>query len=262
MYYKEAKKEEIQKHSVFNYIVRDVGESLDAIRMNTSLNDLNTLVIEYRKFNALKEQYQVEKGYKQIFLRKIEYYRNHDMWMCEELINDDIKKELGIKKEDTITDFEDIVPMLDEMERAFCEVKKEIEVMEKTAFRFQYEEVSLGKEEKFKFHTSTLGMRQKEYKEVGGNEKEIPVYTAAANPVTFFDKNYSEKLLEASEEYKYISVQRDGDGTAGTNIILHTSPFYINTSRLAIEILDENIMPEYLYYSMKNIKKIFGFVIQ
>lgn len=256
---KKRKKEEIQKHSVFNYIVRDVGESLDAIRMNTSLNDLNTLVIEYRKFNALKEQYQVEKGYKQIFLRKIEYYRNHDMWMCEELINDDIKKELGIKKEDTITDFEDIVPMLDEMERAFCEVKKEIEVMEKTAFRFQYEEVSLGKEEKFKFHTSTLGMRQKEYKEVGGNEKEIPVYTAAANPVTFFDKNYSEKLLEASEDNKYISVATDGDGTAGTNIILHTSPFYINTSRLAIEILDENIMPEYLYYSMKNIKKIFGF---
>lgn len=254
---------EEQKSPVFNYILRDVGESLDAIRVDTDLEDINTLVVEFRKFKSLQERYCVDSSYKQIFLKEYEYYLNNTMWMCEELINNETKKELGIKEEEALNDFEDIIPLLDEMEKVLCEVKKEIENLEDKKYKTEYVEVMLGDERKFKFHTLGLGLRQKEYKEMEAvGEDLIPVYTAASKPVTFFENGldeYKDKIIIASSENRFVSVATDGDGTAGTNIMLHDRPFYINASRLAIEILDEKILPEYLFYSIRNIKKRFGF---
>ena len=260
---KKRRDSEIQTYPVFNYILRDVGESLDAIRMDTNLEDINLLVVEYRKFKSLLSEYTLEKQYKQIFLIDYTYYLENDMWMCEELLSDEVKRELGIKEEDVLTDFDDVIPLMDEMERILSEVRDEINILENQEKKMEYVEVSLGDESKFQFHTSTLGLRQKEYKEIGCDDcNKIPVYTAASQPVIYFDNDlnrYSEKILNASNEKKFVSVATDGDGTAGTNIVLHCKPFYINTSRLAIEILDKNILPEYLFYSMRNIKKKFGF---
>lgn len=168
-----------------------------------------------------------------------------------------------IKEDDALTSFDEVIPLMEEMERVLKEVKDEINVLENQEEKFDHVEVSLGDETKFRFHTSTLGLRQKEYKELGDEEYDkIPVYTAAAKPVIYFRddlETYSEKILKASDTKKFVSVATDGDGTAGTNIVLHNRPFYINTSRLAIEVLDTNILPEYLFYSMRNIKKKFGF---
>ncbi len=260
---KKRRSSEKQKHPVFNYILRDVGESLDAIRMDTSLEDINTLVVEFRKFKSLLGDYKKEEKYKQIFLREFAYYLENDMWMCEELLNEELKRELGIKEDDVLTSFDEVIPLMDEMERVLNEVREEIDVLENKEEKWDYVEVSLGDETKFRFHTSTLGLRQKEYKELGSEVcDKIPVFTAASKPVIYFSddmENYSEKILKASDERKIVSVATDGDGTAGTNIMLHNKPFYINTSRLAIEVLDSNILPEYLFYSMRNIKKKFGF---
>lgn len=260
---KKRRNSEVQRYPVFNYILRDVGESLDAVRMNTSLEDINTLVVEFRKFKSLLCEYEADEQYKQIFLGEFAYYLENDMWMCEELLSDELKKELGIKEEDALTGFDEVIPLMDEMERVLAEVRNEIDILENQEEKINYIEVSLGDESKFRFHTSTLGLRQKEYKELGSDDcDKIPVYTAASKPVIFFSgdlENYSEKILNASNEKKFVSVATDGDGTAGTNIMLHSKPFYINTSRLAIEILDEKILPEFLFYSMRNIKKKFGF---
>lgn len=260
---KKRRNSENQKCAVFNYILRDVGESLDAVRVDTNLDDINKLVIEFRKFISLRENYEVKGDNKQIFLKKIDYYAANNMWMCESLISDTVKKDLGIKEEEILTEFEDVLPMLEEMEKSFSVVRKEIETIENQVYQKKFGEVSLGDEQKFKFHSTALGLRQKEYRETGTPEEDaIPVYTAASRPVAFFEKmskKYADKLLRASADNLFVSVATDGDGTAGTNIVLHSVPFYINTSRLAIEILDKQILPEYLFYCMKNIKKKFGF---
>lgn len=260
---KKRKSSEKQDYAVFNYILRDVGESLDAVRMDTNLDDINTLVIEFRKFKTLQKNYEVKDNSRQIFLQEIDYYAANNMWMCESLITDSTKKELGIKEEEDLTEFDDVLPLLEEMEKSFSDVRKEIETIENQEYRMELEEVSLGDEQKFRFHSATLGLRQKEYKEAGVSEADAdPVYTAASKPVAYFEKDskkYADKLLKASADNLFVSVATDGDGTAGTNIMLHSVPFYINTSRLAIEILDRQILPEYLYYCMKSIKKKFGF---
>lgn len=260
---KKRRHTEEQQYPVFNYIVRDVGESLDAVRVNTSLEDLNTLVIEFRKFQSLQNEYAVNPEYKQIFLKEPHYYTHNNMWMCEQLLDDDTKKALGIKEDETITDFDDIMPLLEEMENIFYEAKNEMNEIENRENSVKFMEVGLGDTEKFKFHTSGLGFRQKEYKELENDEDETaPVYTAAAKPVAYLGKyqaEFCDKLLAATADNMYVSVATDGDGTAGTNIMLHDEPFYINTSRLAIEILDKKILPEYLFYSVKSIKKKYGF---
>lgn len=260
---KKRRKTEKQKYPVFNYILRDVGESLDAVRMNTSLDDINTLIIEFRKFKSLQENYQPGKDAKQIFLKELDYYTVNNMWMCEALLSDAVKKELGIKEEEILTEFEDVIPLLEEMEKSFLDVKKEMEAIENKEYETEFVEVALGDKSKFKFHSQTLGLRQREYKEMSVDETDaMPVYTAASAPVAFFSKdnqNYMDKLLLASADNIFVSVATDGDGTAGTNIILHRAPFYINTSRLAMEVLDDKILPEFLFYSMRNIKKEFGF---
>lgn len=262
---KKRKVSEVQTTPVFNYILRDVGESLDAVRVDTSLEDINTLVVEFRKFQSLRADYCLNEHYKQIFLQEYDYYSKNTMWMCEELLDNGTKKELGIKEEEILSDFNDIIPLLDEMGKMFCEARSEVESLENQEYKTDYADVSLGDEKKFRFYTSALGLRQKEYKEIGTEESEeevIPVYTAAAKPVAYFKNDlieYQDKLLRASSENMFISVATDGDGTAGTNIILHNTPFYINTSRLAIEILDKKILPEFFFYSIRNIKKRFGF---
>ena len=40
---------------------------------------------------------------------------------------------------------------------------------------------------------------------------------------------------------------------------MHQEPYYLNTSRLSIKIKNDSILPEYLYFTLKDIKPKFGF---
>jgi len=122
-----------------------------------------------------------------------------------------------------------------------------------------YKDVDLGDECLFEFITLNLGYNQKGYKSISVSSDEgYPLFTAARGPVAYLSKTHK-NLIEASEDDKHVSVATDGEGTAGTNIILHQSPYFLNTSRIAIKVKTEKILPEYLYYCMKDIKKRFGF---
>lgn len=252
-----------QTNKVFNYIVTDVGESLDANRVNTSLHDLNTLEIEYKKFYFDKDNYKADKP--QIFLKDINYYKENNLWMSDMLISKEIRKELNLEVEDVVTSYEDLETELEDISSTITQMLEELKALDKKAEVFEhYNFVDISLNEKdFEFSSKNLGLKQKEYIPMR-REKGIPVYTAAAKPVAFFDaveskKRFPKALFDATEKEMFISVATDGDGTAGTNIILHKTPFYLNTSRLAFKVLNKNIKTEYVYYAIKDIKKRFGF---
>ena len=259
---KKKKISEQQTHNVFNYIVRDVGESLDAVRVDTSLKDLNTLVSEYRYFYSNKEEYTNSKLLEQIILIDIEHYKNNNMWMTEQLIDDELKKKLGIKNEEIISSFDDVYQELEEINDSISSALNNIATLENNVNDINnvvYKDVDLGDEHLFEFITLNLGYNQKGYKSISVSSDEgYPLFTAARGPVAYLIKTHK-NLIEASEDDKHVSVATDGDGTAGTNIILHQSPYFLNTSRIAIKVKTEKILPEYLYYCMKDIKKRFGF---
>lgn len=257
---------ETQESPVFNYIVTDVGESLDAVRVDTTLDDLNNLEIEFKKFMVQKDAYIIPDDSPQIFLKEIDHYRNDNMWMSDRLLDKKELKKLGIAKDAVYENFEDVVFEISEIVSELQDLITQANSFDKLSEYLEKTEtvdLDLGDENLFNFIGSGLGYRQKEYRELAVNSDEgIPLYTAAKDVVAYLDVENNERhkkaLILASKEKSSISIATDGDGTAGTNIILHTSPYLLNTSRIAIEVIDKDIMPEYIYYSIKDIKKRTG----
>lgn len=261
---KKRNSNEIQESPVFNYIVTDVGESLDAVRVDTSLDDLHRLEIEFKRFTVGKEDYIVPEDTPQIFLKDIDHYKNDNMWMSDRLLGRKEMKKLGIIEDAVYGSFEDVLFELTEITSELQDLITQAESFESLS---EYLEtintidLDLGNERLFNFRGSGLGYRQREYRELEVNEG-VPLYTAAKDVVAYLDVENNDRhkraLIMASKDKPSISIATDGDGTAGTNIILHTSPYLLNTSRIAIEVLSEDIIPEYIYYSIKDIKKRTG----
>ena len=91
-----------------------------------------------------------------------------------------------------------------------------------------------------------------------GNDKDIPVFSAAKSPVAYV-ANKLPSSISASSDNPIISFASNGDGSAGTNFLFHTSPFYVSNDRTCIRIVDDKINPEYVFYSLHGIKQTYGF---
>ena len=214
------------------------------------MNDLNNLIKEYKDY-IYNDKYSCHTN--STFLKDIDYYKQNDMWLSENLLVHEKEPDLVIK------DFSEIVDIVNEIGDGIKETLISINDIADKESNYKFIEIDLSNENQFKFYTSTLGLKQKEYREINAKNNDndtYPVYTAASKPVAFFNKNHKGLIIPNSA---HISIATDGDGTAGTNIILHKTPYFINSSRLSIEVLDQNILPEYIFYAIKNIKKKFGF---
>ncbi len=252
---KKKNENEDQQHPVFNYILQDVGESLDAARTNTSLEDLNTLTREYKLFYLDPQTYTSDNI--KILLKPISYYQTENMWLSERLLSDEVKIKLNIKDDVQFDTVEEMSDELADVNVLLSETLTELKNLDSIDLSFKSKEISLASEEHFEFITNNLGLKKKEYVPLDC-EDGYPLYTAARFPVAHV-KETSKKPISASEKEKHVSVATDGDGTAGTNIILHEKPYYLNTSRLSIKIKSNEILPEYLYFTLKDIKPKFGF---
>lgn len=252
-----------QTSSVFNYIVTDVGESLDIARVNTNLEDLNCLTREYKYFMADKEQYDSSR-YPQIFTKEIDYYKQEDMWMSERLLSEESLRELNIKEDEDFNTLTEVNQSIIEIATELEKLSTELNEIDNNQDNYQYKTISLketddNEERFFEIGASLIGYKQKEYREKQVEATEgYPLYTAAKNCVAYLPKDH-DKLVRITDNRPHISIATDGDGTAGTNILLHKEPYFLNTSRLTIITNKENIIPEYIYYSLKNIKKKYGF---
>lgn len=259
---KKADKSDLQTSPVFNYIVTDVGESLDIARVNTDLNDLNCLAKEFKYFMADKEQYVSHDT--QIFTKEIDYYRKEDMWLSERLLSDIQLKELNIKEDEEFNTLTDVSQSVTEVIKQLESIETELREADSGWEDYEYKTVTFTEidEENNPFFSITsrlIGYKQKEYREKQVEPSEgYPLYTAAKDCVAYLPKNH-EKKINVVKDNPHISIATDGDGTAGTNIILHRNPYFLNSSRLSIIINNPKILPEYIYYSLKNIKKKYGF---
>lgn len=252
----------LQTSPIFNYIVTDVGESLDIARVNTSLEDLNCLAREFKYFMADKEQYSSK--FTQIFTREIEYYKNEDMWLSERLLSNKQLKELNIKEDEDFNTLTDVRQSISEIVKELESLNVELREIDNSQENYRYKNITLGELDEnnipfFTINSNLIGYKQKEYREKQVEPSEgYPLYTATRNCVAYLPKNHA-KLTIVEDNRPHISIATDGDGTAGTNILLHREPYFLNTSRLSIIINKQDILPEYIYYSLKNIKKKYGF---
>ena len=111
----------------------------------------------------------------------------------------------------------------------------------------------------FCFETRKTGWTKSVYQKIGtGDKSDNPVYTAARKPVAFVN-DVNNKLIIATPSNPKISFASNGDGSAGTNFILHKSNFYVSNDRTVLSINSKDIDCKFIYYSLHGMKQAYGF---
>ena len=248
-----------QNFKVLCGIVNTIGESLDVNRLPTTENDLNDFVREYKIYGIDKNH---KPNNKKIKLLPITHFIQDTNWIIENYWDSKEKIDLGLQEPSINLSDEDLYDNIEYIKLQVDKIKNALTI-NLTAPKikiYEYLETNLLDERYFKTNTQLLGYTKKEYSEIDtSNTNDIPIYTATLLPVAYIKKASNIKPLEASYSNKHISFASDGDGTAGTNIVLHDTPYYLNTSRISFEIINENILSEYIYYYLQDIKSKYGF---
>lgn len=248
-----------QTEPVFSYLVSNIGETLDIYRIEIPENDLEDSVVYYNQFKGAKKHFKADN--KKCKIIDFKFFENNyqDSWIIEKLWNEEDLIELGIKEEENKINVNEFATFLSNINLTITEYQEQLNSI--TSEIKNYKDVFLSDEKYFKIYTGGLGYKKNEYvKYDTKSEEDIPVYTATLNPVAHFKTgNISRLPTGCDEEHPHISFGSDGDGTAGTNIILHKKPYYLNTSRLSFGIIDDNIFPEYIFYAIQDIKRKYGF---
>lgn len=119
-------------------------------------------------------------------------------------------------------------------------------------------EVSLTDPNTFTFLKRETGWLKKHWIRLAKEDGTFPVFSAAKAPVAFVDE-VTPKLIEASEDDLVLSFGVDGDGSAGTNFVIHDRPFYISTNRTSLKPQSRSVSVLYLYYALQTMKADHGF---
>lgn len=248
-----------QTHKVICGIIQSIGEELSKDRIPIKSNDLIPFVSNYKQFNADKNNFVPLA--RNIKIIDFESFQNNFNWLIENFWSKDEKIEIGIAENERDISNEDLFDNIEYFKSNLQTIKEDLEnQFSKISNDCKYFETNLLNDDFFKIKTGILGYNRKEYTALDTeNKNDIPIYTATLQPVAFIKKVKTLAPHKVIDNNYHISFASDGDGTAGKNIVLHSRDYYINTSRISFEILNEKILPKYIYYFIQDIKKKYGF---
>ena len=253
---KKEDEREIQEYPIFSFLVREMGETRDVNRIDIPLkNDLPTMVDSFNQFKGNKMNYLPNNPLCKIIpFEKIIKSRN---WIIESYWSRNEKEVLNIIDENQILTFDDFSDLLRDSLTTLKNLNFDLSMASQT---INFKTIQLGDKNYFKPITTLLGFTQKEYIPLNTeNEGDIPIFTAQKDAVAYIKLINSRIPIHCTKNNPHISIASDGDGTAGTNIIIHETDYYLNSSRIAYEILDSNILPKYIYHTLQSIKDEYGF---
>ena len=250
---------EIQDTPVFSYLVSNIGETLDVYRIEIPEDDLSEGVILYNQFKGAKNFFKTTDLRCKLVPYSWFFDNYSKSWIIEKLWDDETLISLGLKDEENIIKVDEFSSYLSNLSEIIQEYQTQLDNLTSTDNNFK--EIGLTDSNYFEIIPGALGFKKDEYAKIDTkNNKDIPIYTATLKPVAFIDqKTVKRKANEASNENPHISFASDGDGTAGTNIVFHNRPYFINTSRHTFKVLDEKIHPLFVYFALKDIKRKYGF---
>lgn len=254
---------DLQNFPVFSAIARTIGETLDIYRLRQADNDLNAITREYKYFHADRTGYQ--NKLQNIKIIPIENFANNLNWLIENYWTIDEKIELGILDDVSGVSDNDLFENIDFFQEKLDEIKKtlEKELNVEIGSKNNHKAIQLTDKTYFKHYSAyaatNLELTKKQYSEIDtGNPNDIPLYSAAKEPVAYI-KRQAKEPLKATKEHPHISFATDGESSAGSHIFFHESEYYIKASRMAFEVIADKIFPEYIFYYIQDIKKKYGY---
>ena len=243
-----------QQSAVFLYLVSEIGETRDARRFATpEQNDLIEMAALFGQFKGMPNEFTTDC--ERCIVMTFDEFERLENWMVERVWDRDARIALR-KEEETVGVTEN--QYRDEVER-LLERLRQYETAAAPDKQPKMMTMALCDERYFDFVTQKTSWTKKTFHEIGtGDDTDYPVYSSARGPVAFVAER-NDRLIDCSEGDPLLSFGSNGDGSAGTNFIIHTQPFYVSNDRTVIHIKSPRIRPEYLRYQLRNMKADFGF---
>lgn len=124
---------EIQNYSVFTYICKSIGETLDVRRFDTlEDNDFHDAVVKYNAYRKLVDKNNIEEPFKSWFLNdhqlkflSIDEFKPEKMWKIEDWWSEEEKITIGLKKENntmSVTELQDFIGQIAEQMNEYKEI--------------------------------------------------------------------------------------------------------------------------------------------
>jgi type I restriction enzyme M protein len=256
---KKSKESDTQNFPIFTYLVSEIGETLDINRIEIQENDLNEAVILFNQFKGAKNHFKSHDERCKIVA--FDWFKENfnKSWIIENLWDEETLIKLGIKEKVNVIQVDEFSSYLFDLSETIKGYQEQLDNV--SSEKNSYKEIKLTDPKYFEILSGSLGLKKTQYAVMDTkNETDLPIYTATIEPVAYLKKDAVKKTPnDASLNNPHISFASDGDGTAGTNIVYHTSPYYINTSRISFKVIDKNILPEYVYFAIQDIKQKYGF---
>ncbi|MEM6506003.1 MAG: N-6 DNA methylase [Planctomycetota bacterium] len=250
-----------QKDPVFLYLTSEIGETRDVYRFPIKQNDLAEAAILFRQFVADKQAFSSKSDRcKVLSFESLAERRN---WLIEREWSAVERSAFeGRHGVDEITG-EDFSGLLDEIGAVVREgrshINRAVKISEAQPDK-RMGTISLVPPY-IRFVTTQTKWAKKVWIDLQtGNDRDIPLYTAAAGPVAHVDEDaVGNKLIIASEENPVISFGANGDASAGSNLVFHTRPFAVGADRTCFRVTAEDVLPKYVFHRLHNLQSDYGF---
>lgn len=250
---------ERQTSSVFTYLCSEIGETRDVYRFDLEQNDLAEAAGLFNMFKGARQFFKTDDKRCKIVDIKAFYDGAH--WSVERWWTREERIELGIEDDVESVTPEQIGSLVGDIANTLLEYQDMFaaSVQKKKSYS-QSRIVNLTDEGLFSLVTSGIGKSRTELQKIDTcNPKDVPVYTAAQEPVAFIAAIDGKTPIMASTDKPVLSFATNGDGSAGRNFVIHTTPFYINVDRMAVFLLDDSLNLMYVYAQISDMKVKYGF---
>ncbi|WP_197688522.1 N-6 DNA methylase [Burkholderia pseudomallei] len=261
---KKAKDEGVQATPVFTYLVSEIGETRDSYRFPSDENDLLEAASLFRQFKGKPDAFQTTSSrFKSWPATEMLAAKN---WLVDRLWTESEKRTLGaletaseISGADFVTLAKDAKQVIEKLANLVPGATGQPQQTATFNLGEPYIDAKGMKIGWMEYETTKAGWTKTEYRKLETTKKDgCKVYSAARVPVATVDAKHPGKIA-ASTQAPVISFAANGDGSAGTNFVFHTAPFYVSNDRTCIRITHQNIDPEYVMYALHGMKETYGF---
>lgn len=246
-----------QTTPVFAYLCSEIGETRDMYRFSIEQNDCESAANCFNSFKGSKDSYVSTDPRCKLF--DIDVLKSGLSWSVDRWWTPEEKVALGIKEgRVSVTPSEFSVLMGDlsekfhDLQMLTCESDGRSDIAWKS--------VRLDDEEIFELSSKSISKNRTELHMIDtGKEGDIPVYSAQNAPVAYIKQLKDTFPVMATPESKVLSFASNGDGSAGRNFVLHDKPFYISRDRVYVRAKRSDVLVEFVYVQLMDMKERFGF---
>ena len=248
-----------QTTPVFTYLCSEIGETRDVYRFDMEQNDLAEAAKLYNMFKGLKARFETSD--KRCKFVDIDAFYTGVHWSVERWWTHEERIELGIEEEVESVTPEEMGALVGDIANTLLEYQDMFVLGgQKKKSQPLYKAVKLTDENLFLLVSRGIGRNRTELQMLDThNPSDIPVYTAAQAPIVYIAPIKGKPPIEASKEKPLLSFATNGDGSAGRNFVVHTTPFYLNVDRMVVVLKDSKLKLPYLYTKISDMKKKYGF---